>query len=299
MESTAIQYENTIYCDPTFPISFHEDFMTPSRRFIYTHWHSGVEILYFHEGNGYLLHQSKRIPFSKGEILVIGSDMLHTICADSLNCSYYCLTVAPHFLVSNAVPKERLYPTFVTGAGEAIAIMERIIAEFQQGGLLYKPAVLGSILQLYAALQRSAIADAEPEEQTQTQTAEGISRQHVAVKEALNYIRERLSSPIVLEGLCDDVGMSKYYFCRLFKSYTGMSPLQYINMLRCDRARHLITEGQMNITEAANAVGIDNASYFTKVYKKHIGVLPSVDAARKDKRDRKGSLVGVLKTLRE
>ena len=297
MESTVIQYEGPIYCDPAFPISFHEDNMTPTRRFIYTHWHSGVEILYFHEGNGHLLYRSKSIPFSKGEILVIGSDMLHTLSADSPSCSYHCLIVEPRFLTGNAVPQDKVYPTFVTASKDAAAIMNRIIAEFRRADMLYKPAVLGCILQLFAVLQRCCTNEAEQE--PQSQVTENVGRQHTSIQMALNYIRENLSGSIVLEELCSHVGMSKYYFCRLFKSYTGMPPLQYINMLRCDRARHLITKGQMNITEAAHAVGIDNTSYFTKIYKKYIGVLPSDDATRKDKRDRKGSVIGVLKTLRE
>ena len=270
-------------------------YMAPTRRFIYTHWHASIEILLFHEGTGHLLCKSRSISFGAGQILVIGSDELHTLCADTPHCRYHCLKVEPRFLMGNAVPQALIYPTYATEDADSRAVMARIIAEFAEAKPLYKSAVLGLILQLFAALQRS---DGERAENTPPHGENSTTKQHTSIQRALSYIRENLASSILLEELCAHVGMSKYYFCRLFKSYTGMPPLQYINTLRCDRARQFITEGQLNITEAARAVGIDNPSYFTKLYKKYIGVLPSEDAAQKDMPAGTGSIIGVLKSLR-
>ena len=294
MDSNDIRYEGLIYCDPAFPVSFHEDYMDMNRRFIYTHWHESIELLYFYEGQGHLICKSKTVPFKKGEILVIGSDVLHTLCADTPNCRYYCLKVEPHFLISNAIPQTDIYHTYATADAQSVRAIENIVSEFERGEMLYKSAVLGGILQLFTVLSRNHAATAVP---PLSPISDNINRQHASIQSALSFIRENMSSPIPLEALCEHVGMSKYYFCRLFKAYTGMPPLQYINMLRCDHARHLITEGQMNIARAAFEVGIDNPSYFTKIYKRYIGVLPSEDALNGNKPDRSGAGIGVLKML--
>lgn len=295
MQTPSIQYEEPIYCDPSFPIGFHEDAMSPNRPMIYTHWHVGVEILYFHEGTGHLLTRTQRIHFGPGTILVIGTNMLHTLCAESPHCKYHCLMVEPRFLMANGIAPDVAYPSYGVVDKEANAVMDRIVDEFQETRPLYKAMVLGHILQLAAILFRNHGEVFAGEDKDRDPA---LARRHDAVQEALKYIRENLSDHITLEYLCDHVGMSKYYFCRLFRDLTGLPPLQYINMVRCDRARHLITEGQMNITQAAQTVGVENASYFSRMYKKYIGVLPSDDAQKKDKRDRKGEVIGVLKTLR-
>jgi len=61
----------------------------------------------------------------------------------------------------------------------------------------------------------------------------------------------------------------------MFRAYTGMPVIHYINTLRCDYARKLITENGCNVSEAALMVGISNLPYFTRLYKRHMGVLPS------------------------
>ncbi|MCL2867270.1 MAG: AraC family transcriptional regulator, partial [Clostridia bacterium] len=97
----------------------------------------------------------------------------------------------------------------------------------------------------------------------------------LTVMRALYYIRVNLCEAISIDDICRHVGMSKYYFCRMFKAYTGMPVIHYINMLRCDYAQKLIAEKGCNVTEAAQTLGIHNLPYFSRLYKRHTGVTPS------------------------
>ncbi|ELP5185316.1 helix-turn-helix transcriptional regulator, partial [Clostridium perfringens] len=68
---------------------------------------------------------------------------------------------------------------------------------------------------------------------------------------------------------------SKYYTCRTFKEVTGKTILDYINHIRCINARNLILYNGYTISESAYKSGFNNLSYFSKTYKKYMGLLPS------------------------
>ena len=72
-------------------------------------------------------------------------------------------------------------------------------------------------------------------------------------------------------ALCD---MSEAGFRRLFREYTGTSPVEYRNALRLQEARALLHSGEYNVSEAAEAAGFTNLSFFIRLYKKKYGHTP-------------------------
>lgn len=295
MQSLAsIQYEEPLYCDPSFPVSFHADAMDEARRSVYANWHTGIELLLCYAGSACLVSGTRISRFSAGDLVVIESNALHAIYAESPECVYDCLAVEPSFLLSCGVPLGEVRFSSVVRDARASAIFGEIAQEFRgERDWLYKAAVLGSLLRLFAILCRDHATKAA------AGGDEAALRQQAAMQRALEYVRAHLSEPIRLDELCRHVGVSKYYFCRLFHTFTELSPMKFINMLRCDYARRLMTEGRQNVAEAARAVGVENLSYFTRMYKKYMGRLPSEDAAGREKRDRKGEVIGILGTQRD
>ena len=71
--------------------------------------------------------------------------------------------------------------------------------------------------------------------------------------------------------LCD---MSEVNFRRLFKEYTGLSPINYRNDLRLTHARNKLQSGEYNVSEAAYESGFTNLSFFIRLYKKKYGHTP-------------------------
>ena len=71
--------------------------------------------------------------------------------------------------------------------------------------------------------------------------------------------------------LCD---MSEANFRRLFREYTGMSPVDYRNSIRLLHARNKLLSGEYNVSEAAYESGFTNLSFFTRLYKKKFGHAP-------------------------
>lgn len=265
----AIQHEQSLFADPAFPVSLHQDELDATRRSVYTNWHASIELLYGLEGRARVLLDSEEVFFGAGQMVVIGRNVLHTIYADTERCLYHCLIVSSDFLSGHGFDMEGAGFSGVAEDPELMALFERVVLEHESSGALRRPAVLAAVLTMFVRLFR-AYARREP------MTKRHMERNYpLTVMEALHYIRVHLLETIHIDDVSRHVGMSKYYFCRLFREYTGTSVLHYINMLRCDYARRLISESGYNVAQAAHKLGINNLSYFSRLFKRHTGYLPS------------------------
>lgn len=68
--------------------------------------------------------------------------------------------------------------------------------------------------------------------------------------------------------------MSEINFRRLFKEYTGLSPINYRNDLRLSNAKNKLQSGEYNVSEVAELCGFSNLSFFIRLYKKKYGYTP-------------------------
>jgi signal transduction histidine kinase/DNA-binding response OmpR family regulator len=90
------------------------------------------------------------------------------------------------------------------------------------------------------------------------------------------YIFENIGNrQFSIEQLAELMFMSKETLRRKCKQLTNLSTAAYINLLRIQQAKLLLTDQQLNVSEVAYAVGFDSLAYFSKNYKKHYGVSPS------------------------
>jgi AraC-like DNA-binding protein len=96
-----------------------------------------------------------------------------------------------------------------------------------------------------------------------------------AIERALDYIDNNFSRSLTLNEVAEKSGMSKYHFCRVFKSKTGKSFTEYLNKKRIEAAKHLLTSRKVNVSEVCFAVGFNDLSYFTRVFKEVSGRKPS------------------------
>jgi AraC family transcriptional regulator len=78
-----------------------------------------------------------------------------------------------------------------------------------------------------------------------------------------------------LEQLAAQVGLSKFYFNRLFKSAMGVSPSHHQINLRMDEAKRLLRETKKSVLEIALDVGYANPSHFAQLFRRETGLSPS------------------------
>lgn len=94
------------------------------------------------------------------------------------------------------------------------------------------------------------------------------------VKEAVAYINENYFEELTLSGLSEKYAVESSYFSKLFKQETGENLMLYIASRRMEKAKELMRREDINIAEVAFMVGYDDYTYFSKVFKKHVGVSP-------------------------
>jgi len=89
----------------------------------------------------------------------------------------------------------------------------------------------------------------------------------------LEYINDHLDTVINLDLLSNKFFINKYYLCHLFKKHMGITIIDYINLKRIERAKHLLLEG-VPVTDACYLVGFNDYSNFYKKFKKIVGLSP-------------------------
>jgi AraC-like DNA-binding protein len=88
------------------------------------------------------------------------------------------------------------------------------------------------------------------------------------------HVEKHYTDPIQISDIAEMCHISEAHFRKRFREYTGMSPNQYITWLRISKARLLLESGSVSVSQAAEAVGYADPSYFSRLFKKKTGILP-------------------------
>lgn len=91
---------------------------------------------------------------------------------------------------------------------------------------------------------------------------------------AANFIRKNYQKPLTLEEVARVVYLSPTYFSAVFKQQTGLSFSRYLNKIRVEKAKELLTGSGRPVSEIARAVGYLEGNYFCRVFKKMTGTTP-------------------------
>lgn len=97
---------------------------------------------------------------------------------------------------------------------------------------------------------------------------------------AVDRLRNDFDKPLRIEAIARDLGMSPSGFHAHFKAVTAMSPLQFQKQLRLQEARRLMLSENLDAAQAGYRVGYDDASHFSREYKRHFGDPPMRDVER-------------------
>ena len=92
-------------------------------------------------------------------------------------------------------------------------------------------------------------------------------------EKVLSYIHKNYNDNLSLDELAKVAGISKYYFIRLFTKYIGITPYQYLEIYRINKAKRMLQKG-IPIIDAAISNGFSDQSHFTNLLKKTIGITP-------------------------
>lgn len=123
-------------------------------------------------------------------------------------------------------------------------------------------------------------------EETVTHISNALNRQRKLsseaqrlVRQAMAYLHEHYPESITRRDIAQHVGLAEDYLTHCFRQELGMTPIAYLNRYRVNQAKLLLKETPRSITEIAMDVGFSDSGYFSRVFRREIGVTP--DAFRR------------------
>jgi len=94
------------------------------------------------------------------------------------------------------------------------------------------------------------------------------------LRRAQEFIGEHLEEDITLAEVAEAVGFSQFHFARAFRKSTGLTPQQYLVSQRINRAKELLTKGELPLVEVSIQAGFKNQSHFTTLFRKFTALTP-------------------------
>jgi AraC-like DNA-binding protein/ligand-binding sensor protein len=96
-----------------------------------------------------------------------------------------------------------------------------------------------------------------------------------AIVRAKQFIAEHQTEELSLDQVAKSVHTSKFYFCKMFKKSTGINFTDYLSRVRTERAKSLLLNQNLRISEIAYEVGFQSLTHFNRVFKKILGQSPT------------------------
>lgn len=100
------------------------------------------------------------------------------------------------------------------------------------------------------------------------------SVQNMAVLHAIAYMEHHFSEKLTIEQIASQVNLSEYYFSRLFRRCTHLSPHAYLIKLRITMARRLLAASQKSVEHIAEECGFRSTTNFIRSFREHVGCTP-------------------------
>lgn len=105
-------------------------------------------------------------------------------------------------------------------------------------------------------------------------TLDGSTSNMAQISAALDYINRNYNSQMKAKEIAEVCGMSETHFRRVFEEYINMSPMEYVNLIRIQRACEMMKKTNDSMDEVANKCGFTTTSTFNRNFKKFLNTSP-------------------------
>jgi AraC-like DNA-binding protein len=207
------------------------------------------------------------ITFGPGDLLIIFPELEHTVgWRRGRGAKFACIHCEPMRQHRYADGKYKIEPTpqVITATGRdplLRSLFEQSARAFAGGGRFRRELVASLVRSIWLRL-------AEYWQPTPTATPS------VRVEQMAEFLRNRYRDPVGRLDLAEQFQLTPQYVNALFRRELGVTPVEFLNHLRVEKAMTL-RRGGMNVKDTAEAVGFSDAFYFSKVFKRIRGVSPS------------------------
>lgn len=263
-----ISFESLSHSNNAFPVLLHYNMRTGSGRNAKFNWHENIEILRHKSGAGFVQCAEEKFELNENTLVVVNSNVPHRVFSDS-NIVYDCIIIKREFALKNGIDTSNFsFEKVIKNDDELISLFDNVVRQVDLPSRFEELRISAATLSFLAQLcvkYGKVIAKKENTDDTQS---------HKLVTKAIDYIKTNIDKQIMLDDLADFVGVSKYHFTRVFKDFTGYTPMRYVTLKRCELAKNLLAQKKYTVSQVAAAVGFENQAYFSKVFLLETGVTP-------------------------
>ncbi len=261
--------------------SFDKDFASPGES------HNFWEIVFAARESLVCEADGREIILEEGEVLFHKPNEHHILKANGrrapqvLVVSFECKSEAMRFFEEKKLrPDDRCLRLFysVFEEGERTFDMSESDPDRQRMELLSAPTLGGeqlikNYLELFLITLMRSLTETEQGNPVFVEKSELQSR---LVPNILRMMEESLGGGLRVEDIARQTNYSRAYVFREFKRATGKSLMSYYNERRIRHGADLLAEGSLSVREIAERLGFDTPNYFSKSFKRILGVTPSV-----------------------
>lgn len=236
------------------------------------HWHERMELLLVQRGSLHLVVGKQQVTVAAGELGLIPPSAVHKAIAGEKGVLYRVLMFDVAAFLNGVRGSKRLLGAFLGGElavspcikdPAAIAAVQQIVQA--HGDKSATPLFISA--QVYLLFDR-LLAGAAPVKEVPIATDERFL-------DVLRYVDMHFTEPLSVKALSARFGYAESYFCRRFKTVSGLSPVKYINLQRLETAKRLMEEGKTGVTDIAAVCGFSDSDYFARCFKSTYGYTPT------------------------
>lgn len=243
------------------------------------HWHSAAEFTVALKDDGRYRVCDEDIILNKGDILLVWPRQVHetiSIPRESSLLVHFVpgliennldLTTASPFLCEYHKIDAKQYPELAAAIGEKLF---EICELYEHRSYFSESRCKIKVMEILLMLGEFALS--QRNDHLVANIYSDSARKHIQM--ALAYIDEHFSDDISQTDVAEYIGLSPYYFSRMFKKHMQKSMPIYLAELRVRNAMRLLTDTELSITECAFHSGFQSITAFNKVFREIIGCSP-------------------------
>jgi len=221
------------------------------------HSHPFWDIIIYTSGSGRARSGKKEISFVRGTIICNPPNIPHSETSDE-GYTNYSVQVRQFPEFTNIIERGGI-PVFIDEPGEPVTGVAALLhREFCKNHEPSHP-VCGLLLQV---LQQYLVSQCSSGKPYVISAAEEILRENIQ------------NSRFTVQSLFPGTGLSRSHFIKLFTTHTGRTPRKYLNDLRLQKSKFLLSSSRVTIKCIAEQAGMEDQLYFSRFFKKHTGVSP-------------------------
>ncbi len=245
------------------------------------HFHNLTEIGICRYGDGNMYLDSDVYRYHDGTLTVIPENFPHITVSDGENPNFWeYIFFDLKSIVEEIFPQNPVYQSKVIESlnktamfmgedkdGELTVIINSIIEEAKKKKPYYQKKISFFLKTLVIDLVRKSDVQIEDE-----QSVKGTNMAQIAA--ALDYVNKNYDKPMKANDLAGICSMSETHFRRIFEEYINMSPMDYVNLIRIQRACDLMKKSNDSMDMVATKCGFATTSTFNRNFKKYLDTSP-------------------------